>query len=127
VAKAYAAGAQCLEESAEYAIVELLKSQNADGSWGSHLPNDQVHSTLYALNTLLYLQNNYSKTKGAIDRGIAYILTKQQPYTAGGVYWQAGIFFSGGTKVREKIVWKSEAYTTALAADALSLWLSIKH
>lgn len=128
-AKALDEGAGCLEDSIQLMVSELLANQREDGSWESHLPEDQVHSSLYALNALLYLQDQLSdelelplKIQFAIDRGILYVLEQKIPYEEGGAYWSGGVFFSAGTLVRDKLVWRSDPYTTALAVDALSHW-----
>jgi len=127
-AKAIAAGAQCLTPSVRLLVQEILDEQNSDGSWNSPLVGDQVHSSLYALNALSYLQNQTDektreRTRVAVDQGIAYIIQEQRAYEDGGSFWPAGVSFSGGTIVRKKIVWRSEAHTTALASEVLSLWI----
>ncbi|OFZ53444.1 MAG: hypothetical protein A2428_12930 [Bdellovibrionales bacterium RIFOXYC1_FULL_54_43] len=125
VAKAYDFGASCLRPALNRAIHEILKSQNSDGSWASDIEGDGVHNTLYALNTLLYAGHfDEYKSRGAIERATSYILSQKLDRADGAYAWQEGVFFSGGTIARHRIYWKSEPYTTALAADALSLYLA---
>jgi len=31
-------------------------------------------------------------------------------------YWEGGVYFSGGTLLRNILIWQSDAYTTALIA-----------
>jgi hypothetical protein len=115
-AKAFAAGASCLQEATELLVADILSKQQSDGSWSSHIKDDKVHSTLYALNALLYLGEFEKRgTNTAIENAIRFISTAE---------WTGGAFFSGGTLVRNRLIWKSNAYTTALAVDALSLFLT---
>ena len=125
VAKAYHAGATCLKPALDRAIAEILDKQQADGSWTSHIEGDAIHTGLYALNTLLYAGDTQSRGTGpAIDSGIRSTLKSRQVRENGTVAWEPGVFFSGGTFARYWIFWRSEAYTTALGAEALSLYLN---
>jgi len=124
VAKAYHAGATCLKPALDRAVSEILEKQQADGSWASHIEGDAVHTGLYALNTLLYAGDTQSRGTGpAIDAGIRSALQSRQVRENGTVAWEPGVFFSGGTFARYWIFWRSEPYTTALGAEALSLYL----
>lgn len=124
VAKAYHAGATCVKPALDLAISEILAKQRADGSWASHIDQDDVHTSLYALNTLLYAGDAQSRgTATAIDAGVRSTLQTRQTRANGAVAWEPGVFFSGGTFARYWIFWRSEPYTTALGAEALSLYL----
>ena len=39
--------------------------------------------------------------------------------------WPGGIFFSGGTIVRKTVLWRSDAYTTALVLESLVKYLDL--
>ncbi|MCM2280139.1 MAG: hypothetical protein NDJ89_18870 [Oligoflexia bacterium] len=123
VAKAYDAGVACLRPALTIALEEIRGEQREDGSWESPLPGDSVHTGLYALNTLLYSGRMGEPEVQAIQKGMESLLRSAQPRPDGALAWPEGVFFSGGTFARTWIFWKSEAYTTALAADAVSLYL----
>ncbi|OFZ20264.1 MAG: hypothetical protein A2X94_15435 [Bdellovibrionales bacterium GWB1_55_8] len=124
VAKAFDAGVKCLEPAVKIAVKDILKKQLPDGSWRSSISGDDVHTSLYALNALLYAGQFETFSSGsAIDLGIGKALLSGHKNFDGSMSWKEGVFFSGGTFARHWIFWKSEAYTTSLAADALSLYL----
>jgi len=77
-------------------------------------------STAYALDALL----NFGKieergTLSAIEKAVRYLLHHRK---SGDNYmhWEGGVFFSGGTVVRNNLVWKSDAFTTAVILKALA-------
>jgi hypothetical protein len=126
VSEAYANGVDRLEPSSRYMIEFLLENQNEDGSWYSRKrvnKKDQIQSTTYALSALVnFGKFEERKTQEAVDIAIRYILS-QSITDENGVHWKGGVFFSGGTVVRNTLYWKSDAYTTAIILKAFSIYL----
>ncbi len=123
VAKAVDAGVSCLEESVSRIVSRILQMQQADGSWKSEINNNDLQATLYAVTSLLKIGNIlHYKSKAAIDLGLQYIL-KSAVIEENQCFWPGGVFFSGGTIVKKTHVWKSDAYTTALALEAINEYL----
>ena len=123
--KALHDGVSCLEPSRDTIIHQILSSQNKDGSWTSYIENNDIQATLYALNALLYL-GEYEKygTLPVIEKAIRYV--RASAIQEGEVtYWPGGVFFSGGTIIRYAHIWRSDAFTTALAAEALTQYVKI--
>ncbi len=117
--KALHAGVKCLRPVRQRMIDLVLARQKTDGSWDSFKEYDDiVQSTILAVNTLLNLYQGEKKLLMAIERGVNFILSQVQ-HCDKGDYWPGGIYFSGGTFARKKIVWTSDAYTTALAVEIL--------
>jgi hypothetical protein len=131
LAKAFQAGASCLKPAALIAAQEILNQQGRDGMWKSRIKGDDIHTSLYALNALLYLraadlENETGPLTPSIDRALSALLSQKVPHSDGSASWPKGVFFSGGTFARYWIFWTSEPYTTALAADAISLELQTR-
>ncbi|WP_435355812.1 hypothetical protein [Emticicia sp. SJ17W-69] len=126
VARAYAAGLTELKISCETILAHLLHSQKSDGSFASSLwlnHGDLIQSTAYALHALLDLQSKGMKVpKTCIEKAIAYLLSNAK-FEDNKVSWSGGVYFSGGTFVRGIMVWKSDAYTTAMIAKCLQKWM----
>jgi len=123
--KALHDGASCLEPSRDTIIRQIISSQNKDGSWTSDIEYNDIQATLYALNALLYLgENEKYKTMPVIENAIRYVLASA--IREGEVtYWNGGVFFSGGTIMRYVHIWRSDAFTTALAVEAFTQYLDI--
>lgn len=87
--------------------------QNADGSWGDAgeplTPSRELWTAL-ALRTLEAAPD--ADSKSAIDRGIAYLISRQQPDG----HWIGGYFKSAFVTDSEK---KEDVYATSLAVVAL--------
>lgn len=101
-------------------VDELLIDQNEDGSWNGYKKEDNLQATLFAAIALMNLEQRTSySVNAAIDQGIEYILRAriQNNETC---YWNEGVFFSLGGFTADLQLWKSEAYTTALAIEALT-------
>lgn len=119
VAKAYVNGIKELQSIAGNIAQHLLESQNADGSFESSKwvnKKDIVQSTAYALHAMLDLRS------GGIDipdenikKAFAFLLSKAQRNN-GMCFWEGGVYFSGGTLLRNILIWQSDAYTTAMIA-----------
>lgn len=123
---AYASGVQELEKSVKNICVNLLNSQKKDGSWHSKRnlnKKDKVQSTAYAINALLnFGQFEERKTEVAIRNGITYLLSQSIKHE-NGIYWKGGVFFSGGTVVRNNLIWTSDAFTTVIIIKAFTHYL----
>ncbi len=120
--KAWSKGIRELDPSAERLKKHLLSSQHADGSFHSRRivnHKDKVQSTAYALNSLLRLGNPYViGTQLQVDKALRYLLSKAS-YMDEETCWDGGVFFSGGTVIRNTLYWKSDVYTTALMVESL--------
>ena len=99
-------------------------SNEYDDKWMETLdPADSVQATLYALLALVKIADPEDpEVRLALDRGWAYLAGQLQRKNQNEVYFPGGIFFAGGTLVRQDIVWRSDAYTTALAVEFLDLY-----
>ncbi len=126
VTKAINAGADCLIDSLEIIKNEILSGQNSDGRFvSSWHGNESIQSTAYALSALLNIHklNKTVDTQLAIHKAVSYLLTQKNYDDEGNIYWKGGAFFSGGSIIRKKILWVSDAYTTALIAAALNSYI----
>ena len=127
VLRAKQKGANYLDSASSQIERHLLKSQLEDGSYNSRIrvnKRDKIQSTAYALNALLKLGNPFGTPREInINKALHYLLLQcyRQKDT---ICWEGGVFFSGGTVIRNILVWKSDAYTTALIAESLSMYLS---
>jgi hypothetical protein len=54
----------------------------------------------------------------SVERSIRFLLSKASEQD-NGICWTGGIFFSGGTVIRNTMFWKSDAYTSALILECL--------
>ncbi len=119
VSKAIVGGAVALNRAVPFMVDLILSKQETNGRWKSELPDNDVQSSVYAILTLLNVGDlKDNKTVTAIQKGIKFI--HSQAITDNGmVHWKGGIYFSGGTVVRDTHVWRSDAVTTALCLDAL--------
>jgi hypothetical protein len=123
ISNVYQAGAKCLERSRDKAIQIIFEGQNEDGSWVNDKGigrEDRIQSTASAISALLnYLDVSDRKYERVIERGIRYLISAQQLSEEGDKYWEGEVFFSAGPAARNTILWRSDAYTTALALSAL--------
>lgn len=121
VSRALASGDTALVSSSQYLIRHLTKTQHPDGSFTSRRKvnrHDRLQSSVYATLALLYLKESGQQVPvDMIHKSMAFIHShrKQQ---GGQTYWEGGVFFSGGTVVRNLLYFTSDAYTTALVALA---------
>jgi hypothetical protein len=125
ISNAYAAGAQCLETSKKKSVQKILESQNfEDGSWSNAEGigrTDKVQSTALALIALM----NYSKSENirydySVKLGIKYLLSQAKYKSNDEMFWPGEVFFSAVAQARNTVLWRSDAYTTALVALALA-------
>ncbi|MGZ3771776.1 MAG: hypothetical protein ACXVCP_17900 [Bdellovibrio sp.] len=118
------AGASCLQPSKSFVLQYLVSKQQEDGSWRNNLlaRPDYIQSTVWALNALMILGNPKNKIhRYKVQMGVRYLLSQSQKDSAGRVFWPGQVFFAGPLISRYPIVWRSTAYTTALAVKALVL------
>ncbi len=121
VANAFSNGIPQLKTSTDYILQFILDNQNKDGSWSSRWvvnKRDKLQSTVYAVNALIKIGNfEENKSKESIEKAIHYIL-ENTINDGNGVHWKGGVFFSGGTVIRNYLFWKSDAYTTSIVIDS---------
>lgn len=123
LAKAISSGAKTLEPFRSVIIDQVIEAIEPDGSCRSVVTANELQVTLYALNTLLLIGDPTSDiVKTHVERAMGFVLNSR--YSAHNMsYWPGGIFFSGGSAIRYQHVWRSDAYTTALALEALVNYL----
>lgn len=123
VSEAYSNGVDALDSSVLYLVDYILERQQEDGSWLAHHgvnKKDTVQSTAYALNALLnFGALEQRKTIEPIEKSIHFLMAKSIADEQG-IHWNGGVFFSGGTVVRKALVWKSDAFTTAIILKAFA-------
>ncbi len=112
-----------LKPEAQAIKEHLLASQKTDGSFESGLKvnkKDRVQSTIYATLAMINLIEAGEEIPLInIEKSIAFIMSQRNEEK----YWTGGVFFSGGTVVRNVLYFKSDAYTTALAAQCFQKYL----
>lgn len=119
VSKTIISGVDTLSRVVPFMVEMILSKQKTDGRWESELPDNDIQSSVYAVLTLLNIGDlKDSETVTAIQNGIRFIRSRAIT-SNGAVHWKGGIYFSGGTVVRDTHVWRSDAVTTALCLDAL--------
>ena len=128
VVKAYASGAELLKNSAEIVLKDILEKQNEDGSFQSYSfinHFDKVQSTVNALSAMVDCKKKGLEVPSApMENAINYLLSQKK--TSGDeIHWEAGVYFSGGTLLRNTLFWKSEAYTTAAIINCFQRYLSL--
>ena len=124
ISNAYKAGAQCLEDSKEKAMHFLTSTQNSDGSWDNEPGigrTDKVQSTALALNALLnYSADAKAQFPAVISLAVQYLKNQSKFDQNGHAFWTGEVFFSAVAQARNTVLWRSDAYTTALVALALT-------
>ena len=123
VCKAYYNGVDKLESSIDYLSCYLKDKQNEDGSWSAKRSlnrKDKLQSTAYALSSLIYV-GRYEElgTIKPIENAIDYLF-RNSINNEQGTHWEGGVFFSGGTVIRNILTWKSDAYTTGIILEAFA-------
>jgi hypothetical protein len=124
VIKAWKSGVSSLSNCIEPLIDHIKTSQLPNGSFESRRivnKKDPIQSTAYALNAMLKFGN--PKITG-LDKNVTsalnYLLS-QAHFENGKVFWSGGVYFSGGTVIRNTLYWKSDALTTAIILESLCL------
>lgn len=124
VAKAISDGVTGLNDIKDILVQDILNQRNKLGYWSSQMYDNDVQSTLYAINALILLSDKPTILK-EIEPALNFIL-KTKIEEGDIVYWRGGIFFSGGSAVRYEHVWRSESYVSILALEAFSNYLKLK-
>jgi hypothetical protein len=107
-----------------------MEKQNLDGSFQSqsyinHF--DRVQSTTNALSAMIDCKSKgLAVSEIALGKAISYILSQKKVKNEQ-IYWEAGVYFSGGTLLRNILFWKSEAYTTVAVANCFQRYLALKN
>lgn len=124
VVKAWKSGAHELGDCIVPLIEHIKKTQQEDGSFESRTvvnKKDEIQSTAYALNAMLKLGNPAETgLENQVNKAIQYLLL-QAKKKGGNLFWEGGVYFSGGTVIRNTLYWKSEALTTAIILESLCL------
>lgn len=119
VAKTYHNGIDDLHETAQKIAKHLIETQQTDGSFESKPwvnKKDIIQSTAYALHAMLDLRDKGTAIPDEnIRKAFDFLLTKAHRKDDM-CYWDGGVYFSGGTLLRNILIWQSDAYTTALIA-----------
>lgn len=123
ISNVYKAGASCLEKSSTTALKMIIERQNEDGSWSNDEGigrEDRVQSTALALGAILnYIDLNDRYHAFYVQRGMDYLISRAKRKSSNKVYWEGEVFFSAGPAARNTILWRSDAYTTALVLLSL--------
>lgn len=123
VARAYEKGVQDFHEPLLEITNNLIKKQCNKGAFVSRVrinQGDTIQSTAYAVYALLVKEDlSNQEVKLAVEKGIAFLLQHRKYDNYGNIYWQGGVFFSGGTLVKNLLFFKSDAYTTSIIANIL--------
>jgi citrate lyase gamma subunit len=119
------AGVKLEDNDLRILLAYLSENQKKDGHYESRKKlnkKDKLQSTIYALLALLNLKEaNVNVEEKLIANALKYILKYQKPDGS----WEGGVFFSGGTVVRNVLFFQSDAYTTALMVLALNKYKKI--
>ena len=126
VSRALVAGDTALRESAAILLGHLLKSQQPDGRFLSRRKvnhRDVVQSSVYGLLALLnFKKSGLAVPMRPIEQTVSFLQSIKRK-SPNGNSWEGGVFFSGGTVVRNVLYFTSDAYTTALVASAFQKYL----
>ncbi len=129
-ARAYAAGVEQLGDAVDLLVADIKKHQKKNGSFTSAErlnKGDKVQSTVNVLYALLALGNTKKyATSGVINNAFSYLLTQVKTDNEGFYYWKGGVFFSGGTVVKNFLHFKSDAYTTVMMSKCLLMMIDLK-
>ncbi|SOE21029.1 hypothetical protein SAMN06298216_1501 [Spirosomataceae bacterium TFI 002] len=121
-ARAYRHDGGINEKAALQMAKDLTELQQADGSFQSSRflkGNDPIQATAYGLHAMLDLkEKGISIPDSNLDNAVSFLLNHAK-VSEQGVHWEGGVFFSGGTVLRNILLWKSDAYTTALIARCI--------
>ncbi len=75
---------------------------------------------------MLYLrESGIEVPKTLIDRSINFLYSQKREENKQ-VFWKGGVYFSGGTVVRNMLYFTSDAYTTALVTMAFQKYLRME-
>ncbi|AXE16584.1 hypothetical protein DR864_01990 [Runella rosea] len=126
VSRALAAGDTALIPTARLMLQHLMESQRQAGSYRSRRRvnhGDELQSTTYALLALLNFRKiGLNVPQTSLNQAVKFLLNQRQRVD-NKVFWRGGVYFSGGTVVRNVLYFTSDAYTTALVAQALQKYM----
>ncbi|NBB19193.1 hypothetical protein GVN20_07490 [Runella sp. CRIBMP] len=126
VSRALAAGDTALLPTARLMLQHLMESQRQAGSYRSRRRvnhGDELQSTTYALLALLNFKKiGLNVPHSTFNRAVNFLRSQRQCVDSK-VFWKGGVYFSGGTVVRNVLYFTSDAYTTALVAQALQKYI----
>jgi hypothetical protein len=126
VTKAYASGILDLKKSAEIILEDIFQKQKEDGRFESQSfinNRDVVQSTANALSAMLDCKKmGLNVPDSKIENAIKFLLS-QKKTNNNEIHWDAGVYFSGGTLLRNILFWKSEAYTTSAIINCFERYL----
>jgi len=123
VSRSYRSGIKDLEEARNLCLHHLVKTQNSNGSYTGRRRvkrGDPIQNTVYASLALLNMADSKSlEHKAALDKAVRYLIMNVKTDSQGRSCWDAGVYFSGGTVVRNNLFFLSESLTTALVLEVL--------
>lgn len=139
LSRAYREGGLASDAALRDAMGQLLRDiialQRADGSFPGGGDPTRDLATALAANTLLNIGAEVARDEGilntyqrALARAVAFLVHRRQshalvfrapggPFGDEGFRWSPGVFFAG--TYTDLAQWRSEAYTTAIALEAL--------
>lgn len=124
VIKAWKAGAISLSNCIAPLVDHIKRTQQDNGSFESRKivnQKDRIQSTAYALHAMLKLGNpTETGLENQINLALHYLISKSLRQ-GDNLYWEGGVYFSGGTVIRNTLYWKSNALTTSIILEALCL------
>jgi hypothetical protein len=127
--RAWSKGISDLDQTAAFMKQHLLESQLPDGAFSSRKivnQHDIIQSTAYALNAMLrYGDPHATGFAIQIDKALRFLF-KKGSFSNDQLCWDGGVFFSGGTVIRNTLYWKSDVYTTALMLESLVMYQDFK-
>ena len=128
VSRAFLAGDTALRASSEVLLAHLLKKQLPDGRFLSRRRvnhRDALQSSAYGLLAMLnFKKAGLGVPMEPIRRTVGYLQSVKKITSDGTYFWEGGVFFSGGTVVRNVLYFTSDAYTTALVVGALQKYVT---
>jgi hypothetical protein len=124
VIKAWKTGALGLSNCIAPLIDHIKSTQQEDGSFESRKivnKKDKIQSTAYALHAMLKLGHpSETGLENQINKALGYLIFNAQK-NENKLFWEGGVYFSGGTVIRNTLYWKSDALTTSIVLESLCL------
>ncbi|MCB0819317.1 MAG: hypothetical protein KDC13_01745 [Bacteroidetes bacterium] len=129
-ARAYKAGIAELEPTIELLVKHIKTTVRSDGSFRSRRivnHGDRLQSSIYALHALLSAGNPAERqTSETIHKTMRYLIAQLRNHGEG-LCVEGGVFFSGGTVIRNTMFWKSDVYSSALLLDCIVKYAELFH
>jgi len=128
VSRVLAAGDTSLHSVAIQMLKHITKSQKKNGGFVSRKrlnKRDGLQSTTYALQAMLnFKESGINVPKELIDKTMDHLLSLRKTEN-NKTYWEGGVYFSGGTVIRNTLYYKSDVYTTAIIFQALQKYSKV--